>query len=250
MKAVILAAGIASRLRPLTDDTPKCLLKVGSKCLLGRTIDSLLTNGFDKLVIVTGYLREMIENFVSDEYPHLRVEYIYNSKYDSTNNIYSLWLTKNAMRGESMLLLDSDILFDGSLITALLDSKQDNCLALNSHELGDEEIKVILNDKQEITEISKTCSIKDAVGESVGIEKFSSDFVSQLFTELDDMILNKGQSNVFYEMAFENLIQKGAKLYTVDTTSIFSMELDTVEDFETACNKIPPIYNKLNSLRE
>lgn len=239
MKAVILAAGIASRLRPLTNNTPKCLLNVGSKCLLARTIDSLIANGFDRLVIVTGYLKEMIESFVSANYPDLRVEYIFNSKYDSTNNIYSLWLAKSAAHGQSMLLLDSDILFDAALISALLESKHENCLALNSHELGDEEIKVILNTDGQITEISKTCSIETAVGESVGIEKFSAEFVQDLYTELDDMILNKGQSGVFYEMAFENLIKKGAEIYTVDTTNIFSMELDTVEDFETACAKIP-----------
>lgn len=239
MKAVILAAGIASRLRPLTNNTPKCLLNVGSKCLLARTIDSLIANGFDRLVIVTGYLKEMIESFVSANYPDLRVEYIFNSKYDSTNNIYSLWLAKSAVQGQSMLLLDSDILFDAALISALLESKHENCLALNSHELGDEEIKVILNTDGQITEISKTCSIETAVGESVGIEKFSAEFVQDLYTELDDMILNKSQSGVFYEMAFENLIKKGAEIYTVDTTNIFSMELDTVEDFETACAKIP-----------
>lgn len=239
MKAVILAAGIASRLRPLTDNTPKCLLQVGSKCLLERTIDSLISNGVEQIVIVTGYLKEMIEDFVSSNYPNLRVEYIYNSKYDSTNNIYSLWLAKNAVKSESMLLLDSDILFNKALITVLLDSKYEDCLALNSHELGDEEIKVILDKNSQITEISKTCSIKEAVGESVGIEKFSSAFVKELFDELDDMILNKEQSGVFYEVAFENLIKKGAKIYTVDTTNIFSMELDTVEDFETACDKIP-----------
>lgn len=239
MKAVILAAGVASRLRPLTDNTPKCLLNVGSKCLLARTIDSLINNGFDRIIIVTGYLKEMIESFVSSNYPDLRVEYIFNSKYESTNNIYSLWLAKTSMKDQSMLLLDSDILFDSPLITALLDSEYENCLALNSHELGEEEIKVILNSQGKITEISKICSIEDAVGESVGIEKFSAKVVKSLFEELDDMILNKGQSNVFYEMAFENLIKKGLEIYTVDTTPFFSMELDTVEDFETACVKLP-----------
>lgn len=239
MKAVILAAGIASRLRPLTDNTPKCLLNVGSKCLLGRTIDALVDNGFDQLVIVTGYLREMIESFVSTNYPDLRVEYIFNSKYESTNNIYSLWLAKNAVKNESMLLLDSDILFDAELISVLMKSDHQDCLALNSHELGDEEIKVIVDDTDRIVEISKVCSIADAVGESVGIERFSADLVKVLFDELDDLIENKGQSNVFYEVAFENIINNGANIYIVNTTDIFSMELDTVEDFETACAKLP-----------
>ena len=63
MKAVILAAGIASRLRPLTDTTPKCLLKVGERCLLQRAFDALLQNGFREFVIVTGYRQQQIVNF-------------------------------------------------------------------------------------------------------------------------------------------------------------------------------------------
>ena len=239
MKAVILAAGIASRLRPLTDNTPKCLLEVGSKCLLGRTIDSLVSNGFQEFVVVTGYLREMIEDYISSNYPNLTVEYIFNAEYASTNNIYSLWLTKESVKDQDIMLLDSDILFDAPIISALLESPHKNCLALNSHELGDEEIKVIVDKTDRIVEISKVCSIKDAVGESVGIEKFSAPLVKQLFDEMDDMILNRQQSNIFYEAAFENIIEQDADIYIVDTTNIFSMELDTRDDFETACKKLP-----------
>ena len=66
MKAVILAAGIASRLRPLTDTTPKCLLKVGERCLLQRAFDALLQNGFREFVIVTGYSLVVVLSVVDD----------------------------------------------------------------------------------------------------------------------------------------------------------------------------------------
>ena len=112
MKAVILAAGIASRLRPLTDTTPKCLLKVGERCLLQRAFDALLQNGFREFVIVTGYRQQQIVNFLEAHYPALEVTFIYNEKYASTNNIYSLWLTRPYVDKEDILLLDSDILFD------------------------------------------------------------------------------------------------------------------------------------------
>lgn len=78
MKAVILAAGIASRLRPLTDTTPKCLLKVGERCLLQRAFDALLQNGFREFVIVTGYRQQQIVNFLEAHYPALEVTFIYN----------------------------------------------------------------------------------------------------------------------------------------------------------------------------
>jgi len=239
MKAVILAAGIASRLRPLTDNSPKCLLEVGSKNLLQRTMDALLENQINEIVIVTGYRHEMIENFVSSHYPDLPVRFIYNERFETTNNIYSLWLIKEAVLNEDILLLDSDILFDPRIITILLNASYPSCLALNKHELGEEEIKVIADAENRIEEISKTCSIKEAIGESIGIEKMANDFVRALFSELEIMIEEKKQDNIFYEAAFENIIRQGASIYAVDTTSCFSMELDTVEDFETACSRIP-----------
>jgi len=90
MKAVILAAGIASRLKPLTNNTPKCLLKVGEKSILQRTIDNLIKNKITEIVVVTGFLNEMIENFLTENYPEVSFKFLYNAQYDSTNNIYSL----------------------------------------------------------------------------------------------------------------------------------------------------------------
>ena len=239
MKAIILAAGMASRLRPLTDHKPKCLLEIGKQCLLGRAIEGLIFNGIREVVIVTGYLQEQIIEFVQRHYPDLKVEYIYNEKYASTNNIYSLWLTKDKIRGERILLLDSDFLFDPLLVKAVLDCPDTTCLALNDHPLYEEEIKVIPDAQGKVAEISKTCSIVKAIGESIGIEKMSGGYTHALVDELDRMILQENQVNIFYEAAFERLIAQGHTFGIVDTTSFFSMELDTVADFQQAIDKIP-----------
>ncbi|MEG0794979.1 MAG: phosphocholine cytidylyltransferase family protein [Odoribacter sp.] len=239
MKAVILAAGIASRLRPLTDHQPKCLLEIGGKCLLERAISGLLANGIHEIIIVTGYLQEQIVSFVNTRFPHLHPEFIFNEKYASTNNIYSLWLAKEKMQGNEILLLDSDILFDPHLVKALLDSPAANCLALNNHPLSEEEIKVIPDNDGWVKEISKTCSIQNAIGESIGLEKMSPSYITALLKELDQMILKEKLVNIFYEAAFERLIAKNQKFGIVDTTTLFSIELDTVEDFNMAVERIP-----------
>ena len=122
MKAVILAAGIASRLRPLTDTTPKCLLKIGERCLLERAFDALIQNGFDEFIIVTGYRQQQIVDFLQTRYPERKVTFIYNDRYESTNNIYSLWLTRPYADEEEVLLLDSDIVFDPQIVAKLLGS--------------------------------------------------------------------------------------------------------------------------------
>jgi choline kinase len=238
MKALILAAGVASRLRPLTDDTPKCLLEVAGKTILSRTIENLSANGMKEFIIVTGYLEDMIKKHLGENYKDMQFKYIHNHKYESTNNIYSLWLAKQDVKAQDFLLLDSDILFDKKIITLLINADYSNCLALRSSgEIGHEEIKVKVDSNNgSIVEISKEVKVEQTVGESIGIEKFDSEFSAHLFEILDDMIQNKNQVDIFYEAAFQKAINKGHTIYPVDVGNLFCMELDTVADFQIANN--------------
>ncbi len=238
MIGVILAAGMAKRLRPLTDERPKCLLTVGQRTLLQRTVDGIIAAGISELVVVTGYRAQMIRDFLTSHYPDLTIHFIDNPDYAHNNNIFSLWLTRPYTEGRDFLLLDSDILFDPQIIPAVL-SAEGSALALNRHELGEEEIKVIVDDQNRVVEISKVCSIEQAIGESVGIEKMEADYSAALFRELQQMIEGEGLIDIFYERAFERLIPQGHTFTVVDTTRYFSIELDTVEDFENAKKLIP-----------
>ena len=240
MIAVILAAGMAKRLRPLTDNTPKCLLDVKGRSLLERSMDAIVVSGVRDFVIVTGYLNHMIEDFVKSHYgDSIRVTFIHNALYDSTNNIYSLWLAGQAVAGKEFLLLDSDLLYDPQIVKNVLASKAANVLTLIRHELGEEEMKVVVDSDMRITEISKTCRPEDALGESVGIEKMTAGYSEALGRELNQMIEQEGLIDIFYERAFERLIPQGHTFKVVDTTAFFSYELDTPEDFHRATELMP-----------
>ena len=238
MIGVILAAGMAKRLRPLTDACPKCLLKIGERTLLQRTVDAMIAAGINEFVVVTGYRAEMIRDFLTKQYPSLNIHFIHNGDYEHNNNIFSLWMTRPYTDGKDFLLSDSDILFDPALIRAVL-AAEGNALALNRHECGEEEIKVIVDADNRIMELSKTCSIEQAIGESVGFEKMTANYSTALFKELEQMIEHEGLIDVFYERAFERLIPQGHTFRIVDTTQFFSIELDTPEDFENASQLIP-----------
>ena len=239
MIAVILAAGMASRLRPLTNDRPKCLLEVGRRTLLQRTVDALLEAGLREFVVVTGYRGEMIRQFLTKQYPDQTFHFIDNAVYDKTNNIYSLWLTRPFTDGKDFLLLDSDILFDPALLRPLLDTPA-TALAVNRHELGEEEVKTIVDDAGRVVGIGKQYTPDEAFGESVGIEKMTADCSAALFETLSPMIETEGLVDVFYEAAFQRLTEANHFFEAVDTTSFFSIELDTVEDFQRAQELIPP----------
>ena len=240
MIGVILAAGMAKRLRPLTDTKPKCLLKVGERTLLERTVRAMQQAGITEFVVVTGYRGEMIKEFLISHFSFLipKVHFLHNADYEHNNNIYSLWMAGEIVRGKEFLLMDSDILCDPAAV-ARIAHEPESALALNRHECGEEEIKVIVDADGHITEISKVCSIQDAIGESVGIEKMTADYSEALYKELDQMIIKEGLIDVFYERCFERLIPQGHTFKVVDTTSYFSYELDTPEDFERAKELMP-----------
>lgn len=238
MIGVILAAGMAKRLRPLTDTKPKCLLEVGKRTLLERTVDAMRQAGIQEFLVVTGYRGEMIREFLTIHYPLSTIHYLDNIDYEHNNNIYSLWMACQKVRGCDFLLMDSDILCDPAAVVRIA-QEQTSALAVNRHELGEEEMKVVVDADSRITEISKTCRPKDAMGESVGIEKITADYSEALARELDQMILQEGLIDIFYERAFERLIPQGHTFKVVDTTHYFSYELDTPEDFQRAQELMP-----------
>jgi len=117
--ALLLAAGTGSRLHPLTMDSPKCLTEVGGKPILGRLVETLRSQGINRLVVVTGYLDNRIREFLLKNATDMQVDYVFNPIYRTTNNIYSLWLARQVVR-EPFVLIESDLIFDESLLRHML----------------------------------------------------------------------------------------------------------------------------------
>ncbi len=235
MKGVILAAGISSRLRPLTDSVPKCLLEVGPGTILGMTIENLIANGIGDVVIVTGYRGDQIRAYVRESFPALDAEFVTNDRYEETNNIYSFFLTERAAAGEDIVLLDSDIVFDRRIIGLLRRSGAPTCLAMASGgTLGDEEIKVQRGAGGAVLRIGKDVPPAQAAGESIGIELIGREFLRSLYAILRRMFRDGRNVNLFYEAAFQEAINEGSAMTAVDVGSLRCIEIDTPEDLREA----------------
>ena len=117
--ALLLAAGLGSRLGPLTDALPKCLVSVSGVPILERLVRSLDSHGIERLVIVTGYRAEMIRDYLGESFGGIAIEYLVSPLYATTNDIYSLWLARQLI-DEPFLLLESDVVFDEPLLAPLL----------------------------------------------------------------------------------------------------------------------------------
>jgi choline kinase len=240
-KCVILAAGISTRLRPLTDELPKCLLEVNGNTLLKRMLDNLLTSGIQHIALVLGYRGEMVREYVKKQFPTHRFCFVRNPNYMSTNNAYSLLLARNFLENKEgqivhpLLLLDSDILFSKELLPFFLkDGKQDIVSVRVSGDHNIEEIRVQVDLEGYIQLIGKHVPLEMTYGESIGIELFSSRTTEKLYKILEDRIRNDNGRNEFYESSFQEVIDRGSKLKAVDVSQFPSIEIDTLEDFERA----------------
>ncbi len=235
MHCVILAAGTSSRLRPLTDSTPKCLLNVGNRSILERTIRAVFHAGVIHFTVVVGFQDWMVKNFLKRNFPSLDFTFIVNNQFDTTNNAFSLLMAREEIEGHELLLLDGDIVFDDELIPLLIKSPHQSCLAVRTNgSVGEEDVKVEVTDRKEIVRIGKEIALASAYGESIGIARFSRGNTTQLFITLEKRIRTENRVNEFYESSFQEMIDGGSRMYAVDAGSCRSIEIDTVEDLHTA----------------
>jgi len=235
MKAIILTAGVGSRIRPLTNNCPKSLLKVGGNTILEMMISHIQDCGINEVVFVLGYLQDQIKEYVTLNFPNLIAHFVINNRYAETNTGFSLMLTKDLIGDDGFVKFDADVVFDKTILRKLIDSEYPSCLCIDKNiNLEEEEIKVILEGKNRVVKASKTVDPKEAVGESIGIEKISPETAKLLFAELEEMMADPQYHQEYYEAAYERLISKNVPFHALDITGLNWTEIDTKEDFAQA----------------
>lgn len=122
MQAIMLAAGKGSRLGKYTKNNTKCMLDVHGETLLERAIDALLEAGIKDFILVLGYKKDNVKKFIKEKEldKKINITYVDNDMYDTTNNIYSLYLAKDYLIQDDTILLESDLIYDKSIIKKLV----------------------------------------------------------------------------------------------------------------------------------
>ncbi len=242
MRAVLLAAGAARRMRPLTDALPKCLLSVAGHTILSRAVSILAGCGITRITVVDGFAGDRVRSALRSEFPPSWFTFVRNSDYETTNNAYSLWLARRPEE-ESLLLLDADVVFDAQVAGLLIEDGHANRLAVRSRgELEEEDVKIRLGKDGRIRDIGKHVSLDRAAGESVGLAAFSARFARRMFDVLERRLLRERRLDEWYESAFLELIEAGEAVYPVDLGSLRAIEVDTPQDLLRARNlfEAPP----------
>jgi choline kinase len=237
MRAVILAAGIGSRIRPLTDNKHKSLLEVAGKPILLRMVDNIKACGINEIVVITGYREDEVKEFLTSKYPDLKFTFKRNEKYLETNTGYSLLLTRELVEDDDFVKFDADVVFEQEILEKLIKSENSALCIDRNINLEAEEVKVVTDSKGKVLEVGKKLDPHKANGESIGIEKITKEAAIVLFDELDSLLSDKKNWQEYYDDTYTTMVVKGVPFNAVDITGLKWVEIDTHQDYELA-NKI------------
>lgn len=150
MQAIILAAGMGKRLRHETKSNTKCMVKINGRTMIERSLDNITRFSLSRIVIVVGYKGGNVRSFLGDQYNGVPIIYVENRSYATTNNIYSLALASEYMSQDDTLLLESDLVYEYSIIERLLSFPYQNVAVVDKYQAHMDGTVVEINDKFDI----------------------------------------------------------------------------------------------------
>ncbi|MGH9471236.1 MAG: NTP transferase domain-containing protein [Terriglobales bacterium] len=233
-QAVILLAGRGERLRPLTTLTPKPLLPLAGRPILGWALRALEHCGIRNATLVTGYRGRQVEQYARGEFGHLRVQFTRNPLYATTNTMYSLWKALGVAGGEPFVLIDGDLVFDPALLERFLTTRGNAVLCDARSRLDAEAVKAFGDGSQRVLRIGKTVEgVAVPLGESIGMAKFDAK-TSQRLHAVCGGLLKSGGMRDYYEAAFQKMMDDGIVFHAVDVQGAKWVEIDTKSDLNRA----------------
>lgn len=248
MQAIILAAGKGSRLADMTSNSPKVMLDINKTPLIKLTIETLYLSGIRKVIVAIGHCGMQIRGLLSDSYKEMKIEYVTNEYFESTNNIYTVWLCKNHFKSEDTLLIEGDVLFDEAIIKSFINSKSPNIIAVS--ELKPWMNGTILEKHNGIYQLKKSNSkaFKKSGLKTINIYKFSKEFSRKIFIPLIKNAIEKGKVNLYYENALTNdILNEYFDIYKVSRNERW-IEIDNATDLFHAVLQFSNPEHKYNSL--
>lgn len=245
MKAIILAAGEAKRLRPITNETPKCLLEVGGKTILDYQLANLIAAQITEIVFVLGFKAELIIQHLQKYSSDFKFTFLINPDYSNTNPAYSLWLAKDFL-SEGVLYLNADVICHPEIIRKIVSSSHDSVTALQQTLWEEEEVNIILDQtNSRVIELGKHIQKEQSFGEFIGVTKISPSFTQKLVPVLEEFVV-QAKLKKFAADAINETIQQGESLYALDVSDLPAIEIDTPEDYARAEEKVARILTTLS----
>lgn len=240
MQTIILAAGKGSRLRPLTDSVPKPLVEVNGIPLIINALDVVCQYpDMERVVIVVGYEAKLLQSRIGDSYNGVEIVYVHNELYSQTNNIYSLWLTRELWDRDSVLL-ECDIFFEKALMDQILRARGENIVLVDRFEPHMDGTVVTINDQSKICRIITSSEQERGFDfsdkfKTVNIYSFTQEFLETLFRPTIELYISTQRATQYYEIILAVLVLMGSEQLTAQIASPNKwIEIDDFSDLERA----------------
>jgi len=242
--AVILAAGMGIRLSPIVGIHPKGLLQIGELPLLGRSLNFLKKNGFEKILIVSGHQSKVLEREL-DEYTNcFNTQFVFNERYSETGSMHSLFMLHEKL-DEDFLLLESDLLYGDDALKYLLQTKERDLLLISGRTGSGDEVWIYGEEPKEnnnmglVKKISKQ-SREDFLmcGELTGLSKISKELFNKMCVHHKNN--NQFPNNYHYEECISDLSNQHSVKYLLVDGLVWT-EIDDPQHYERALNEIWPL---------
>lgn len=245
MKAIILAAGQGNRLLPLTKDTPKCLLNISGTSILEYQLVTLASCGINDVVIIGGFrmdkLSDYAHRYAAIHGLNLKLKMINNTEYYQTNNLYSLWLARNEMTTDFLVINGDNVFERNALIKVMKHSQTEATVAIHRQfRYDNEDMKVRIQGPQ-VVEISKSIDNFAAHGESIGLRAFRHTGVEAFRQAVIETNNEDENRQAFFVKAIQRMIDRGHQVGYVDVSEYKYGELDFPGDLVTLEKEMAPL---------
>ena len=249
MQAIILAAGMGKRLKELTRNNTKCMVKVNGQTLIERMLNQLDKKRLSRIIIVVGYEGEKLIDYISTLNVNTPIIFENNPIYDKTNNIYSLSLAKEYLCEEDTLLFESDLIFEESVIDAIIEDKRDTLALVDKYASWMDGTCVKISSDDGIEEFISSKRFKfDEINDyykTVNIYKFSKEFSKTHYVPFLEAYTKALGNNEYYEQVLK-------VVSTLDDPVIKAKrlngqlwyEIDDVQDLDIATSMFEPNYDE------
>lgn len=224
MKAFIMAAGAGTRLMRVSQNQPKCLLKMGGRTLITRMLDQLESRGITDVTVITGYKAELVRREVGS-----RARFIDNPFYHVTNSIASLWFARDLLEGDA-IFTNADLFFEPALLDVLLANPRDRVMLCDTTRIVDADYRFTLMGDR-LVGYGKDIPVERTHAEYVGMAKVAASFMPAFRRRLIEMIESQ-QAGKWWEDVLYSFIPEGQPVWTRNVAGIFWGEVDYVEDYD------------------
>lgn len=240
MQAIILAAGMGRRLGDLTKGHTKCMVEVNGVTLIDRVIKQLSRLNLSRLVLVVGYKGKELKEYIGNRYDGvIKIEYVENPIYDKTNNIYSLALAKDLLCEDDTLLLESDLIFEDSMLDILISHPDPNLALVARYESWMDGTMVRIDQERNIVNFVPKAAFRyedvDVYYKTVNIYKFSKEFSQKEYVPFLDAYSKVMGNNEYYEQVLRVITMvhnSTLKALPVDGRKWY--EIDDIQDLDIA----------------